>query len=274
MNEITLTKPVMLMKNIMLMKTTLPALLVFLFFHSAHSQIWQNKVNAHSHNDYEQKRPFALAYENGFGSVEADIWLKEGRICVSHDAKDIDINKTLSVLYLDPLTKRLEENNGHAFADKKKTLQLLIDIKSDAVSTLEALMGELKKYPSITKNKNIRIVVSGNRPKPSDYEAYPSFIFFDGRPSEQYDKKALKKVGLISENYYKFAMWNGKGEIADNQRAALVSVINKAHEMGKPFRFWATPDTEASWKLFMEIGVDYINTDKVEELAKFLIREK
>ena len=91
--------------------------------------------NTHSHNDYEQQRPFALAYENRFGSIEADIWLKDGLLVVAHDAKDIDPNKTLSVLYLDPLVKRIEENRGHVYPDKKKELQLLIDIKSDGIST-------------------------------------------------------------------------------------------------------------------------------------------
>ena len=231
-------------------------------------------VHAHSHNDYEQLRPFALAYENGFGSIEADIWLKDELLVVAHDAKDIDPKKTLSVLYLDPLAKRIAENKGKVYADGKKELQLLIDIKSDAIATLDALISVLEKYPSLIQNKKIRFVISGNRPQPTDYVNYPSFIFFDGRPTEQYDNKALKKVGLISENYYKFAMWNGIGEIAANQRAALLSVIKKAHEMGKPFRFWATPDTEASWKLFMELGVDYINTDKVEALASFLKRKQ
>jgi hypothetical protein len=31
--------------------------------------------NAHSHNDYEQKIPFWIAYNHGFGSIEADIFL-------------------------------------------------------------------------------------------------------------------------------------------------------------------------------------------------------
>jgi alkaline phosphatase len=41
------------------------------------------------------------------------------------------------------------------------------------------------------------------------------------------------------------------GEISANERAALLSAVQKSHEKGKPFRFWATPDTEASWRLFM-----------------------
>ena len=237
---------------------------------STQAQVKQEVSNAHSHNDYEQHRPFELAYENGFGSVEADVWLKDGKLCVAHDAKDIDSKKTIGSLYLDPLLKKLKANKGHIYPDRKKKLQLLIDIKSEAKATIEVLIKELENYPDLINNKNLKFVISGNRPKPEEYANYPVFIFFDGRPNEEYDKEALKKVGLISESYYKFARWNGVGEIAANERIALLSAIQKAHQKGKPFRFWATPDTEASWKLFMELGVDYINTDKVEGLAAFL----
>lgn len=32
-------------------------------------------INAHSHNDYENPIPFHTAYDNTFGSIEADIFL-------------------------------------------------------------------------------------------------------------------------------------------------------------------------------------------------------
>src|SRR5688500_18169484 len=51
--------------------------------------------NAHSHNDYEHKRPLLDALANGFTSVEADIYLVEGLLLVAHDRKDVDRRKTL-----------------------------------------------------------------------------------------------------------------------------------------------------------------------------------
>ncbi|MCR9228698.1 MAG: alkaline phosphatase, partial [Flavobacteriaceae bacterium] len=36
---------------------------------------------------------------------------------------------------------------------------------------------------------------------------------------------------------------------------------NKAKASGKPFRFWATPDTKTAWARLAKLGVDYINTD-------------
>ena len=45
-------------------------------------------ANVHSHNDYEQKVPFDLAYRNQLGSIEADIHLVAGKfLCLSYKAK-------------------------------------------------------------------------------------------------------------------------------------------------------------------------------------------
>lgn len=56
---------------------------------------------------------------------------------------------------------------------------LLIDIKSEAVSTLNNVISVLEKYPSIHNSNNIKIVISGNRPPANTYNTYPSYIYFD-----------------------------------------------------------------------------------------------
>jgi len=110
-------------------------------------------ANAHSHNDYEQLQPFFLAYQEGFGSIEADIHLKEGKLLVAHDAKNLIEDRSLDKLYLDPIADGLKKNQGNPYSDANKTLQLLIDIKTDANPTIQALVALLKKYPTIIQNK-------------------------------------------------------------------------------------------------------------------------
>lgn len=233
-------------------------------------QVRLGKPTAHSHNDYEQTRPFVHAFEKGFGSIEADIHWVGGKNYVGHDASDVRSGRTLATLYLDPLDSVLRRSKGKIQGEKKKKLVLLIDIKTAAGPTLDGLVRELEAYPAITKNKNIIIAISGNRPAPKDYINYPDFIHFDGRPGEVYDAAALKKVALISDSYYKYAKWNGSGTIPVAERDALKAVMEKAHALGKPFRFWASPDTEDCWKLFMEMGADFINTDKIDGLSAFI----
>jgi hypothetical protein len=41
-------------------------------------------ANAHAHNDYEHKRPLFDALDNGFTSVEADVFLVDGKLLVGH----------------------------------------------------------------------------------------------------------------------------------------------------------------------------------------------
>jgi len=59
--------------------------------------------SAHSHNDYEQPMPFRHAFDRGFRSIEADVWLVDGRLLVAHDRRDALPERTLAALYLDPL---------------------------------------------------------------------------------------------------------------------------------------------------------------------------
>ena len=105
-------------------------------------QINYTVANAHSHNDYEQKQPFYLAYEEQFGSIEADIHLVDGKILVAHDAKNVSVNLSLEKLYLDPLDYFIKKNNGAPYSDSGKTLQLLIDLKTDVNNCFK----EVSKY--------------------------------------------------------------------------------------------------------------------------------
>ena len=78
--------------------------------HSADSQESGQVVpleRAHAHNDYEHERPLYDALDHGFKSVEADIWLIDGELVVSHDDPRLPTTEepqgTLESLYLKPL---------------------------------------------------------------------------------------------------------------------------------------------------------------------------
>ena len=72
-------------------------------------------VRAHSHNDYEHARPLFEALDQGFCSVEADVWLVDGKLLVGHDRVDLKPERTLEALYLGPLRTRIEQNGGRVF---------------------------------------------------------------------------------------------------------------------------------------------------------------
>jgi alkaline phosphatase len=227
-------------------------------------------ANAHSHNDYEQAVPFHKAWQKRFGSIEADIYLRNGKLIVAHDTVQIARQWTLDSLYIGPLLLQLEKNGGYVYPDKKRSLQLMIDIKSEAISTLDRLVQKIKAYPRLTKTSSLKIVISGTRPAPAQFASYPSWILFDGELRREYRPQELKKIVMLSDNFARYSAWKGEGPIPEKDRLALQQMVEKAHKLGKKIRFWNAPDVPESWKVFMELGVDYINTDKIEELSTFL----
>ena len=231
-------------------------------------------LNAHSHNDYENKTPFRLAYNNHFGSIEADVWVVKGDLFVAHNMKDILPGRTLDSLYIKPIVRILRENMGKAWKDSPSTFQLLIDLKTSVAQTLPLLVEKLEQYPDVfnpRKNKNaVRIVITGNRPEPSEFKNYPGFVFFDGNLEREYDKKQLKRIGLYSENFKTFSTWNGSGDIIEEERISLQNAIDSAHSLKKKIRFWNSPDNPEAWNTFMVMEIDFINTDQIAELGEYL----
>lgn len=228
--------------------------------------------NAHSHNDYEKPQPFTAAYKQQFGSIEADIFLKDNQLYVAHTKEELTNARTLEELYLKPLSEIIEENKGFTYADKKRQLQLMIDIKTEAVPTLNKLTEQLKQYHSLVACHTLKIVISGNRPAPSDFSGLPAFIHFDAQFTVEYPEAALKKVEMFSDNFKNYTQWNGQGNITAADSIAIIAAVKKAHALNKKVRFWNAPDTKDAWRFFMNAGVDYINTDRIDEISTYLKR--
>jgi len=225
--------------------------------------------NAHSHNDYEQPFPFWSAWRQGFGSIEADIFLEKDELIVAHDKVQLQQHRTLDSLYLQPLLQCVIKNNGYVYADTNRQLQLMIDIKSEAIPTLNKVVQKLGYYPLLINSPSLRIVISGNRPPPSTFSSWPSWILFDGELQKDYSHEELTKVEMLSDNFSSYSSWNGKGRLPEKELHALQNMINKSHQLNKKIRFWNAPDIMNSWYSFMGMGVDYINTDHIESLGSF-----
>lgn len=226
-------------------------------------------ANAHSHNDYQQSIPFTLAWTNQFGSIEADIFLHNGKLIVAHDSSQLSRQWSLDSLYLRPLRKCIAKNGGSVYADKNRSLQLMIDIKSEAHATLNKLVATLKTYSDLASTPSLKIVISGSRPDAALFSDYPSWILFDGELRKEYQPEALNRIVMISDNFARYSFWKGKDTIPSKDKAVLQQLVNKVHAQGKKIRFWNAPDNIDAWKVLVELGVDYINTDHIQELSSF-----
>lgn len=223
----------------------------------------------HSHNDYANTLPFYEAYSNEVGIIEADVHWLNNELYVAHTATEITPQATLKNLYLDPLVLKIKAMNGKPYP-KNKPFTLMIDVKTEAIPTLNAIVNQLNNYPEISANPAISIIISGNRPASNLWPTYPSFIQFDGRINENYTAKELTRVAMISEDLKKHSDWNGKGVLTQPDLVKIKAVIQKVHELNKKIRFWSTQDNVNTWITLMKLQVDYIGTDKTTELTQFV----
>ncbi len=224
----------------------------------------------HSHNDYRQPAPFTAAWQQGFGSIEADVHLVDGVLLVAHGEPELAAKKQLDSLYLLPLNEIVKWFKGFPYADSTRSLQLMIDIKSDTKSTLAALVELLKEYPALTGSKKLRIVISGNRPSPENFRAYPAYIWFDGLFGQKYTEAEWARIPMISTDFRDWSTWNGIGPMQPADAHRVDSLISAAHNRQKKVRFWNAPDVAACWRTLLDAGADYINTDQPAAFAAFL----
>ena len=237
-------------------------------------------TRAHAHNDYYHKRPLLDALDQGFCSVEADVFFRKGELVVAHTFLEIRADRTLKKLYLDPLFERVNSNKGSVYP-KREPFLLLVDFKSNPNETLKALEAQLKPYRrQLTRLENdevitgaVTVVISGNRPTQKIISAKNRFLFLDGRLSDP-ASWSTKISPVISESWNTHFRYRGIGEIKKEERLKLNSIIEKVHKQKKRIRFWALPDRKNAWRVAFESGVDLINTDKLAELRQFLISRK
>jgi Glycerophosphoryl diester phosphodiesterase family len=238
---------------------------------------------AHAHNDYEHTRPLHDALDQGFTSVEADIFLVGGELLVAHDPEDVQPGRTLQRLYLDPLAERVRANHGRVHRGSGQPFQLLIDIKNTGAATYQALHEVLRDYRAMlttyahgkVRKGAVVAVVSGDRPRELMAAQRVRFAFYDGRMSDLGTGAPASFIPLISDNWNNVFTWQGVGEMPADELALLRQIVRTAHRDDQRVRFWATPDLpgparEAIWRELVRADVDHINTDDLAGLADFL----
>ena len=101
-----------------IIRCLVPVIMVFSILFSEKS-LAQNIINnAHSHNDYLNKRPLYSALENNFKSIEVDVFLLKSDLYVGHNWLQLRKNKTIENLYLGPLWKLFNKNKGFIYQNK------------------------------------------------------------------------------------------------------------------------------------------------------------
>ena len=236
-------------------------------------------LNGFAHNDYRHKHPLFDALENGFTNIEADIFLKNNKLIVAHVFPYFKGKRTLENLYFKPLSERIAQNNGKVYENYNKPVILMIDIKTNANDTYEALKPLLEKYSSILTHLEdgkvvygaVTVVLSGHKPYDmiGGEQSRLAFIDEDLRRVSR-DTTTTNMFTMASCKYSRMLKWDGKGAFPIAERNKLCTFVAIAHRMGEKVRLWASPEKKAVWDELLKCGVDLINTDRLVTLRRYL----
>ena len=237
-------------------------------------------VNAHAHNDFLHDRPLLDALDHGFGSIEVDVWLIDGKLLVAHDRDKVDPDLTLQKLYLDPLRDRVRKNGGWVYPGGPEII-LLIDIKGNGRLAYPEVRKVLRNYENILTTftddsieiRAVRAIISGSRPKEMLRAYDKHYAAYDGRLGDLESDLSSDFMPLISSNWGGSFKWTGDGRMPEYEREKLRDIVSRAHAKGRKLRFWATPHNETLWKELHDARVDLINADDLGRLKEFLLPE-
>jgi len=222
--------------------------------------------NIHSHNDYSRPEAFYHAFNAGAGAIEADVYLRNGKLVVAHDTAAAKQLLSLYKIYLQPILKE--------FKTRPRPLNLVIDLKGAYAPILAELLEELKPLKHLIhtgrNNNPLNIIITGNRPPPAEYSKYPPYITFDDDLQLPHTPGQWERVAQVSLNFENYSKWRGDGTLSPVDEKVLKSIINAVHASGKKIRFWAAPDNKAGWQKLMELNADILSTDKIDELKEAL----
>ena len=255
-------------------------------------------IPCHSHNDYWRKVPVFSALHVGCIGIEADVWLADDDLYVGHIQSSLRPNRTFSKLYIEPLTRIIEAQNGPNDPlssssrgvydmDSSQTLVLLIDLKTGAKETWPYVMKQLeplrkKGWLSFVEDgtvthRAVTVVATGNSEfgMVSQNATYRD-VFFDA-PLE-----ALEASPYDSTNSYytsvSFKQTVGLvrfGRLSDGQVGTIRKQVAQAHSLGLKARYWGLPAWPISvrnhvWEVLQREGVDILNVDDLKGAREFL----
>jgi hypothetical protein len=236
-------------------------------------------LNGFAHNDYCHKHPLYDALHNGFTNIEADIFLKDNKLIIAHIFPYFKGKRTLETLYLQPLAEIVNRNNGNVYENYSQPVILMIDIKTNAEATYNALKPLLEKYRSILSsyengvvvNRAVTIVLSGHKPYGLIENEQNRLAFIDEDLRRVSRDSTINNVfQMASCKYSKMLNWDGRGIIPEREKSKLCRFVAMAHKMGEKVRLWASPEKKVVWDELLTCGVDLINTDRLPTLRNYL----
>ena len=235
--------------------------------------------NAFSHNDYWRQNPLKDALSFRFNCVEADLYLINGELYVSHDRPDtLDSKRTFKELYLKPLADRIRKNGGKVYPGSDRPFLLMVDCKTNGDAMYPVLKAQLEPYKDLFcsveegtfKERSVLFFLSGERPMTSLPPETTRITFLDGKIADLGKNIPYTLMPVVSDNFSAFFTWKGEGQMPADQLKRMREIMAQARKEGKLFRWWGAPDTENYKQFILKEGIDLIGADDLNSLFTIL----
>lgn len=239
------------------------------------------RVSVYAENDFVHKQPLVGSLELGFRYIEADTFLIDNRLMVGSSVLDMQSKGSLESLYLEPIAKLVQDRSDLIVRDGSP-FTLIIDVKSEAVSTYRAIRTLLNRYKSIMTKvvdgelqpNAVTVIITGNCARELIVVENPRYVAIDGRISDLDSSSPTHLIPIISARWGSHFRWQGKTEMTPTERNRLQAMVNRDHSKNKLIRFWSTPDIQAVWTALRTAGVDFIGAEDFEGLVEFVVPRK
>ena len=220
-------------------------------------------AHAHSHNDYEQKRPLLDAVASRITSVEVDLFLEGDVIMVAHDRGKW--RGEFETLYLKPLNELWQKNALPVRGDE--IFLLWLDLKDGSAALRQHLHRLLETYP-VTHHADpararVQVILTGDKTaKEAFVEEHPSeLVSRDSNDFSQDDPPGSQSWNWYALDWRKIGTWNGEGSMPVMERKRLIEIVGRIHTNGRKVRLWHHPATLSVWQEATAAGVDRLGTD-------------
>ena len=235
--------------------------------------------NGHAHNDYWHCRPLSQAIEAGFMSVEVDVHLLKGGLLVNHEAVFTRKGRNLEAMYLQPLFEMAKANNFESiYPNGPKEFFLYIDIKQGCLAIHDTLISQLKRYEQmltvwesgVKKTGAVSIIIGDCGRRDEWVLAAKRWFYFDAHLDKIDDSLSADFIPRIGSSLHSVTNWSGIGKLPKADEAKIRALVSRAHANGRTIRFWAGTNRPKVWTQLLDLGVDWINVDRLKKFQRFM----
>ena len=212
-------------------------------------------------------------------SVEVDVHLLKGDILVNHEAIFTRKGRNLEKLYLQPLFEMAKANQFKSvYADGPQEFIVYLDIKQGCPNIHNTLITQLKRYKQMltiweggVKNTGAVSVIIGDCGRREELiSAENRWFYFDAHLDAVDDSLDAGFIPRVSSNLRAVTKWRGSGAMPKADEDKIRSVVNQAHAQGRKVRFWAGTNRPKVWNKLLDLGVDWVNVDRLKKFQRFM----